>query len=57
MPATHDTREIFPVVDYLEPDIQEEVQLRLKMGAITSRYSKNGDNWELVTTWNVLGQQ
>ncbi len=57
MPATVETRELFPKAGTTEDDMKALAELRLKAGAITSKVETEGDNWVLVTTWNVFGQQ
>ncbi len=57
MPATVSTSEIFED-GVTEDDMDEQVRLRIKAGAIESSYSANSDGgWTLVTTWNVIGEQ
>ena len=57
MPATVETRELFAKQDTTEADMNALAKLRLKAGAITSKVETEGDNWVLVTTWNVFGEQ
>ena len=57
MPATTETRELFPKASTPESDVNDLAELRLKAGAITSKVETEGDNWVLVSTWNVFGQQ
>lgn len=53
----------FLTTETFEPGIEEdqikgEVELRLKAMAITSNYTGNvNDGWELITRWNIIGQQ
>ena len=56
MAATVETREIFDGGVSRE-NMQREVDLRLKAGAIRSTLTKDGNNWLLVTEWNVIGEQ
>lgn len=57
MPATVQTRELFPKTGVTKEDMDAMVELRMKAHAITSTVETEGDTWVLVTTWNVLGQQ
>lgn len=56
MPATVTTKEIFPKNT---PKIQldEEVRLRVKAGAIKCWYVNEGETIVLFTEWNVIGEQ
>lgn len=56
MSATVSTREIFDA-SILEENLNMEVSLRVKAGAIRSTYEKVGDEWILITEWNVIGEQ
>jgi hypothetical protein len=57
MAATTSTIESFDTTTTSEDDIKGLVQLRIKAGAITSTYTKEGPTWVLSTVWNVIGQQ
>jgi hypothetical protein len=57
MPATVETRELFPKAETTKKDMKALAKLRLKAGAITSVDEVDGDNRVLITTWNVFGQQ
>jgi hypothetical protein len=54
MPATVTTREDFEK-SISRADLEEEVRLRIKAGAIRSSIEDTGDRWTIVTEWNVLG--
>jgi hypothetical protein len=54
LPATFDTTESFPT-SVGRPRMDVEVDLRIKAGAIRSRYEEQGANYILTTTWNVIG--
>lgn len=57
MPSTFETVEQFPA-GTSQAQMDKEVELRLKAGAIESSYQgseKRG--WKLSTTWNVIGEQ
>jgi hypothetical protein len=57
MPSTIDTKEQFPA-GTTKGHMDTEVQLRLKAGAISSKYKGNeSEGWVLTTTWNVIGEQ
>lgn len=56
MSATVTTREIFEN-SISEEKMQEEVDLRIKAGAIRSSFAKEDRNWILVTEWNIIGEQ
>ena len=57
MAATFKTVEEFPK-GTTEDQIKEEQRLRLKAGAITSRYEgSEEEGWVLTTEWNVIGEQ
>ena len=57
MNATFDTTENFPAKTS-ESQMDHEVKLRLRAGAITSKYTgSTTKGWVLTTTWNILGQQ
>jgi len=55
MPSTVTTSEQFPL-DTEEDRLKEEVRLRIKAGAIRSRYEKQSEYWALFTEWNVIGE-
>jgi hypothetical protein len=57
MPATVTTREVFPKVDHSRDAVKREAKLRIKAGAIRSEVEDDGDDWGLVTEWNVIGEQ
>ena len=57
MPATITTTEKFDKSATSKIDMDDLVRLRLKAGAIRSRYREEGDSWVLDTEWNVFGQQ
>ena len=57
MPPTVETRELFSKADTTEDDMNALDKLRMKAMAITSKVETEGDNWVLVTTWNVFDQQ
>ena len=55
MPATFESRE--PIACHLsDTDIQRLIDLRIKAGAIRSRFEKKGGKCFLVTEWNVIGE-
>ena len=56
MAATFTTTEIFDE-SIPEEEMQKEVDLRIKAGAIRSEYSKKNSSWILTTEWNVIGEQ
>lgn len=57
MPASFETKETFPA-SVSQAQIDEEIRLRMKAGAIRSKAEKksNGE-WLLTTEWNVIGEQ
>lgn len=56
MPATVTTTETFPPTTP-KADIDGEIQLRMKAGAIRSWVDKTAPKWTLKTEWNVVGEQ
>lgn len=56
MPATIETKEQFDG-NTTTAQLDVEVQLRLKAGAIRATYKKEGAYWILTTQWNVFGEQ
>jgi hypothetical protein len=56
MAATIITKEPFPKTVTKE-QIEEEISLRIKAGAIRSWVEEQTDNWMLCTEWNVIGEQ
>ena len=56
MAATFETREIFEG-RIAEESMQREIELRIKAGAIRCSLSKDGNNWLLITEWNIIGEQ
>lgn len=57
MPATVTTEEQFPS-SATPAQLDKEVALRIKAGAIESSYAQNTDgSWTLTTKWNVIGEQ
>lgn len=56
MPGTKATKEVFPS-SVQEANMENEVNLRLRIGAISSKFTKVGEDWVLETLWNVLGEQ
>ncbi len=56
MPGTVTTTERFSMAKYLSVDMDREVQQRVKAGAIGSNYKSDGNEWILVTVWNVIGE-
>ena len=57
MPATIDTNEQIPA-GTTKAQMDAEVALRLKAGAISSKYTgSETEGWVLTTTWNVIGEQ
>jgi hypothetical protein len=56
VPATVTTREEFDKT-ISRPELEEEVRLRIKAGAIRSRIEDAGGKWIIVTEWNVIGEQ
>ena len=57
MPATVTTSEPFDK-NVTEAELDAEINLRLKAGAITSSKQKQSDgSWLLITEWNVIGEQ
>ena len=57
MAATIPTKEIFEKTGPCEEQLKEEIRLRIKAGAITSKAVDEGDKCVLVTEWNVIGEQ
>ena len=57
MGSTTETREIFPKANTPEGDVKELVRLRMKAGAITSVLETEGENWVVVSVWNVFDEQ
>jgi len=56
MPATTITKEVFPA-NVNSAELDTLVKLRLKAGAIRSKYTKmSGGGYELITEWNVFGE-
>lgn len=55
MSGTTTTTEKFPG-DTAEALVEAAVALRIKAGAIESKYKKEGDKWVLYTQWNVIGE-
>ena len=56
MPSTINTLEEFPS-GTTEEQMDGEVSLRLKAGAISSTYKgSESEGWTLTTTWNVIGE-
>ena len=57
MAATVTTQETFDS-DVSSGELDEEVRLRMKAGAIRSTFAENDDgSWTLTTEWNVIGEQ
>jgi hypothetical protein len=57
MPSTIDTKEQFPA-GTTKAQVETEMKLRLKAGAINSKYTgSESEGWVLTTTWNVIGEQ
>lgn len=57
MPATVTTTETFPVPPATLQSVQNEMNLRIQAGAITSTIDQsNPSQFVLKTTWNVIGQ-
>lgn len=56
MPATVTTKEVFPLTTS-ETQLDEEIKLRMKAGAIRSWYEKKSSDITLFTEWNVFGEQ
>lgn len=56
MPSTVTTVEKF-AASTTEAQINKEIELRLKAGAITSKVDKKAPRWTLKTRWNVFGEQ
>ena len=56
MPSTFESKEEFSKGKVTEDEMKILVKLRLKAGAIKSEYKGVGDNWVLITTWNVWGE-
>ena len=56
MAATVITKEPFDI-DVTRAELEVEVELRIKAGAIKSWIEKEADQWVLYTEWNVIGQQ
>ena len=57
MASTTETRELFPKATTQEGDIVELTKLRMKAGAITSVRKQEGENWVIVSVWNVFNEQ
>ena len=56
MAGTHTTTETFPST-VPRKNMDAEVEMRLKIGAISSEYTQQGDEWVLKTVFNVHGEQ
>lgn len=56
MPATVITKEYFEK-SLTKAELDEQVQLRIKAGAIRSNIIDSGDKWLIETEWNVIGEQ
>ncbi len=56
MPATVKTKEIFPGSTNTNR-LDKEVILRIKAGAIKCSYRKVSGKYNLITEWNVIGEQ
>jgi hypothetical protein len=56
MPTTVTTRELFPKATTTKAQVQAQMDLEMKAGAIRSSIQDDGTNWVLVTEWNVIGQ-
>jgi hypothetical protein len=58
VPATTTTRELFPKATTTPAQVQNELNLRIKAGAIRSTLDSTSDpsNFVLTTEWNVIGQ-
>ncbi len=57
MSSTTETRELFSKATTPEGDVKALTKLRMKAGAITSVVETEGDNWVIVSVWNVFDQQ
>ena len=55
MPATITTTETFDP-STPQANIDAEIQLRIKAGAIRSWVDTSAPKWTLKTEWNVIGQ-
>lgn len=56
MPATITTVEKFdPKIP--RANIDTEIELRLKAGAIRSKIDNQSPKWTLKTEWNIIGEQ
>jgi hypothetical protein len=58
MPATTTTTELFPKATTTLAQVQNEMKLRIKAGAIRSSIDSTSDpnNYILSTEWNVIGE-
>jgi len=56
MAATVTTKEVFQK-SVTKGELEKEVQLRIKAGAIRSWIEEAPDKWTLCTEWNVIGEQ
>lgn len=56
MPSTVTTSEKF-AAKTTQAQIDKEISLRLKAGAISSKVDKKSPKWTLKTKWNVFGEQ
>ncbi|MGO9265782.1 MAG: hypothetical protein ACLQBA_13030 [Candidatus Binataceae bacterium] len=56
MPATFTTKETFPKATSQKPDVQAQLDLEIKAGAIRGSITDDGTNWILTTEWNVIGE-
>lgn len=57
MQGTFTTTEIFPIPPTTLQNVQNEQQLRIKAGAITSKIDHSDPTkFVLTTTWNVIGE-
>ncbi len=56
MAATITTQEPFEK-SITREQLDEEVRLRIKAGAIKSWVEEKADKWILNTEWNVIGEQ
>ena len=56
MAATVTTKEPFEK-SVTKEQLDEEIRLRIKAGAIKSWVEEESDKWILYTEWNVIGEQ
>lgn len=56
MPGTVETRELFSKKKFTKQDVKFQLERRLKAMAINSKIESDVNDWILITTWNVIGE-